>query len=53
METIYETRIKFIARNNEVSNDLISNVFSYYGVASRIQSEHELPEYLRFWQDDF
>lgn len=50
---LYDISIKFIKRNNEVSNDLISNIFDYYGVPSGTEYESELPEYLRYWQDDF
>jgi len=52
-ELLYDISIKFIKRNNEVSNDLISNIFDYYGVPSGTEYESELPEYLRYWQDDF
>ena len=52
-ELLYGISIKFIERNNEVSDDLISNIFDYYGVPSGTEYEYELPEYLRYWQDDF
>ncbi len=43
--------IKFIERNNAVSDELISGIFDYYGVPSGTEYEYELPEYLRYWQD--
>ena len=52
-ELLYGISIKFIERNSEVSDNLISNIFDYYGVPSRTEYEYELPEYLRYWQDDF
>lgn len=52
-ELLYDISIKFIERNNEVSDNLISNIFDYYGVPSGMEYEYELPEYLRYWQDDF
>ena len=52
-ELLYGISIKFIERNNEVSDNLISNIFDYYGVPSGMEYEYELPEYLRYWQDDF
>lgn len=52
-ELLYGISIKFIERNNEVSDNLISNIFDYYGVPSGTEYEYELPEYLRYWQDDF
>ena len=52
-ELLYDISINFIERNNEVSDNLISNIFDYYGVPSGMEYEYELPEYLRYWQDDF
>lgn len=52
-EILSNILIKFISRANEVSDDIISNIFDYYGVPSGIDYEYELPEYLRYWQKDF
>ncbi len=52
-ESLYDISIKFISREHEVSDDFISNIFDYYGVPSGTEYEYELPEYLRYWQDDF
>lgn len=45
--------IKFIERNNKISDKLISSIFDYYGVPSGTEYEYDLPEYLRYWESDF
>lgn len=50
---LFDGEIKFITRDSEISNDLISNILDYYGVPSGQQFEHELPEHLSYWQEDF
>lgn len=52
-ELLYDISIKFIARKNKISDDLISSIFDYYGVPSGTKYEYEIPEHLRYWQDDF
>lgn len=52
-EILSDILIKFISRTSEVSDDIISNIFDYYGVPSGIDYEYELPEHLRYWQKDF
>lgn len=52
-ELLYYISISFIERNNEVVDDLVSDIFDYYGVPSGTEYEYELPEHLRYWQDDF
>ena len=50
---LYDISLKFIERNNEVTEDLISDIFNYYEVPNGTKYEIELPEHLRYWQDDF
>lgn len=52
-ELLYGISIKFIGRDDEVADDLVSNIFDYYEVPSRTEYEYELPEHLRYWQYDF
>lgn len=51
-EWLYYVSIEFISRKSEVSDDLVSAIFDYYGVPSGTQYEYDLPEHLRYWQDD-
>lgn len=50
---LYNVSIKFIERNSKISDSLVSSIFDYYEVPSGTDYEYELPEYLRYWEEDF
>lgn len=52
-EYLYDISIKFIDRNNKISDSFVSSIFDYYEVPSGTDYENELPEYLRYWKEDF
>lgn len=51
-ELLYNTIIKFIERDDEISESLVSSILDYYEVPSGTSYENELPEHLRYWQPD-
>lgn len=51
-ELLYNTIVKFIERDDEISESLISSILDYYEVPSGMSYENELPEHLRYWQPD-
>lgn len=52
-EYLYNISIKFIDRNNKISDSFVSSIFDYYEVPSGTDYVNELPEYLRYWKEDF
>ena len=50
---LYNASIKFIERKSKISDSLVSSIFDYYKVPSGTDYECELPEYLRYWKEDF
>jgi len=46
-------QIQFVNQDDIESNNLISDIFDYYGVPSGTEYEHELPEELQYWSKQF
>jgi hypothetical protein len=46
-----EISFEFIDRNDNIADDLVSEIFDYYEVPSGTKYEFDLPEKLRYWQD--
>lgn len=44
--------VKFIDRDNNLSDELVNYILDNYGVPNDYVYEHDLPDYLKYWYDE-